>query len=81
KNADLSEEMQQDAVRYAILAVEKHSVEREITILIKRESEKKHRPTWQCTVGGKFDSSVSHETKHFTYFLLLGVNILLFEAG
>ncbi|XP_074966091.1 dynein light chain 2, cytoplasmic-like [Phalacrocorax aristotelis] len=37
KNADMSEEMQQDAVEYSILAIGKCNVEREIAALIKKE--------------------------------------------
>lgn len=43
--------------------------------------EKKYSPTWHCIVGRKFGSYVSHETKQFTLFLMLGGNILLFKAG
>uniref|UniRef100_A0A8C0BPT4 Dynein light chain n=1 Tax=Buteo japonicus TaxID=224669 RepID=A0A8C0BPT4_9AVES len=66
----MSEEMQQDAVECAILAIEKYN-----------GFEKKYSPTWHCIVGRKFGSYVSHETKHFTLFLVLGGNILLFKAG
>ncbi|XP_069651350.1 dynein light chain 2, cytoplasmic-like [Haliaeetus albicilla] len=81
KNADMSEEMQQDAVECAILAIGDYNVERETVALIKSEFEKKYSPTWHCIVGRKFGSYVSHETKHFTLFLVLGGNILLFKAG
>ena len=36
KDTDMSEEVQQDAVECAILAIEKYNVEREIAALIKR---------------------------------------------
>ncbi|NXU32440.1 DYL2 protein, partial [Thalassarche chlororhynchos] len=80
KDTDMSEEMQQRAMECVILAIEKYSVEREIADLIKREFEKKYSPTWHCIVGRKFGSCVSHETKHFIFFLMCGVNILLFKA-
>ncbi|XP_062445941.1 dynein light chain 2, cytoplasmic-like isoform X1 [Rhea pennata] len=81
KDTDMSEDMQQEAIDCAILALEKYNVEKEIAALIKREFEKKYSPTWHCIVGRKFGSYVSHETKHFIFFLVRGVNILLFKAG
>lgn len=81
KDTDMLEEMQQQAVQCAVLAIEKYSVEREIAALIKREFEKKYSPTWHCVVGRKFGSYVSHETKHFIFFLVRGLNVLLFKAG
>ncbi|XP_052651553.1 dynein light chain 1, cytoplasmic-like [Harpia harpyja] len=81
KNADMSEEMQQGSVECAILAIGEYNVERETVALMKSEFEKKYSPTWYCIVGRKFGSYVYHETKHFTFFLVLGGNILLFKAG
>ncbi|XP_040433247.1 dynein light chain 2, cytoplasmic-like [Cygnus olor] len=81
KDTDMAEEMQQQAVQCAVLAVEKYGLEREIAALIKREFEKKYSPTWPCVVGRKFGSYVSHETKHFIFFLVRGLNVLLFKAG
>ncbi|XP_010308935.2 dynein light chain 2, cytoplasmic [Balearica regulorum gibbericeps] len=77
KDMDMSEEVQQDAVECAILAIEKYNVEREIAALIKREFEKKYSPTWRCSVGRKFGSCVSHETKHVTFFPMRGVNMFV----
>ncbi|KOB65614.1 Cytoplasmic dynein light chain 2 [Operophtera brumata] len=59
KNADMSEEMQQDA----------------------KEFDKKYNPTWHCIVGRNFGSYVTHETRHFIYFYLGQVAILLFKSG
>ncbi|XP_015733679.1 dynein light chain 2, cytoplasmic-like [Coturnix japonica] len=81
KDTDMVEEMQQQAIQSALLATEKYTVEREIAALIKREFEKKYSPTWHCVVGRKFGSFVSHETKHFIFFVCRGLNVLLFKAG
>ncbi|GFG28951.1 hypothetical protein Cfor_00353 [Coptotermes formosanus] len=66
KNADMSEEMQQDA---------------DIAAYIKKEFDKKYNPTWHCIVGRNFGSYVTHETRHFIYFYLGQVAILLFKSG
>jgi hypothetical protein len=41
----------------------------------------KYSPTWHCIVGRNFGSYVTHETKHFIYFYLGQVAILLFKSG
>jgi dynein light chain LC8-type len=63
KNADMSEEMQQDAVDCATQAMEKYNIEKDIAAFIKREFDKKYNPTWHCIVGRNFGSYVTHETK------------------
>jgi len=63
KNADMAEEMQQDAVECATQALEKYNIEKDIAAFIKREFDKKHNPTWHCIVGRNFGSYVTHETK------------------
>ncbi|XP_041377675.1 dynein light chain 2, cytoplasmic-like isoform X1 [Gigantopelta aegis] len=81
KNADMSEEMQQDAVDCSTQAMEKYNIEKDIAAFIKKEFDKKYNPTWHCIVGRNFGSYVTHETKHFIYFYLGQVAILLFKSG
>ncbi|KAF5294360.1 hypothetical protein FQR65_LT10813 [Abscondita terminalis] len=81
KNADMSEDMQQDAVDCATQAIEKYNIEKDIAAFIKKEFDKKYNPTWHCIVGRNFGSYVTHETRHFIYFYLGQVAILLFKSG
>ncbi|XP_052806121.1 dynein light chain LC6, flagellar outer arm-like [Mya arenaria] len=81
KNADMSEDMQQDAVDCATQALEKFNIEKDIAAFIKKEFDKKYNPTWHAIVGRNFGSYVTHETKHFIYFYLGQVAILLFKSG
>merc|ERR1712166_939590 len=81
KNADMSEDMQQDAIDISTQALEKFNIEKDIAAFIKKESDKKYNPTWHCIVGRNFGSYVTHETKHFIYFYLGQVAILLFKSG
>merc|ERR1712244_199459 len=81
KNADMAEDMQQDAVDCATQALEKYNIEKDIAAFIKKEFDKKYNPTWHCIVGRNFGSYVTHETKHFIYFYLGQVAILLFKSG
>ncbi|XP_021548471.1 dynein light chain 1, cytoplasmic-like [Neomonachus schauinslandi] len=80
KNADMSE-MRQDSVECATQALEKCNVEKDTAAQIKKEFDKKYNPTWHCIVGRHFGSYVTHETKHFIYFCLGQVAILLFKSG
>uniref|UniRef100_A0A1I8H525 Dynein light chain 1, cytoplasmic n=1 Tax=Macrostomum lignano TaxID=282301 RepID=A0A1I8H525_9PLAT len=54
---------------------------KDIAAYIKKEFDKKYNPTWHCIVGRNFGSYVTHETKHFIYFYLGQVAILLFKSG
>merc|ERR1740129_1298253 len=72
KNADMAEDMQQDAIDCAT---------QDIAAFIKKEFDKKYNPTWHAIVGRNFGSYVTHETKHFIYFYLGQVAILLFKSG
>ena len=58
-----------------------YNIEKDIAAYIKKEFDKKYNPTWHCIVGRNFGSYVTHETKHFIYFYLGQVAILLFKSG
>jgi dynein light chain LC8-type len=77
----VAEDMQQDAIDCAAQAMEKYNIEKDIAAYIKKEFDKKYNPTWHCIVGRNFGSYVTHETKHFIYFYLGQVAILLFKSG
>ena len=94
KNADMSEDMQQDAIDCATQALEKYNIEKDIAAFIKKEFDRKYAvyqssfhqilrysPIWHCVVGRNFGSYVTHESKHFIYFYLGQVAILLFKSG
>ncbi|VEL34775.1 unnamed protein product [Protopolystoma xenopodis] len=54
KNADMPEEMQQDAVETCVIAMEKCNIEKDIAAYLKKEFDKKYHPTWHCIVGRNF---------------------------
>lgn len=60
KNADMPEEVQQEAVECAVRAFEKYSIEKDIAAFIKKEFDKKYGVTWHCIVGRNFGSYVTH---------------------
>ena len=81
KNADMSEDMQLEAISIAQKAQEIYQVEKDIASFIRKEFEARFNPTWHCIVGRNFGSFITHETKHFIYFYTGQVAILLFKAG
>ncbi|KAL0486445.1 dynein light chain [Acrasis kona] len=81
KNADMPEEVQNDAILVAQQALDKYSIEKDIAAYIKKEFDRKYNPTWHAVVGRNFGSYVTHETKHFIYFYLGQVAVLLFKSG
>ncbi|EFB19873.1 hypothetical protein PANDA_001454, partial [Ailuropoda melanoleuca] len=77
KNASMSEEMQQDSVECATQTL---NIGKDTTAHIK-EFSKKYNPTLHCIIGRNLGSYVTHETKHFIYYCLGQVAILLFVFG
>ncbi len=54
KNADMDEDMQQEAVETASSALEKANVEKDVAAAIKKGFDSKYGPTWHCIVGKNF---------------------------
>ncbi|RYP62653.1 hypothetical protein DL769_007215 [Monosporascus sp. CRB-8-3] len=80
KAADMTEDMQQEAIDVAQEAMGKFTIEKDIAQHIKRTFDERKGPTWHCIVGRNFGSFVTHETKHFIYFYLGHCAILLFKT-
>ncbi|KAK4231719.1 dynein light chain type 1-domain-containing protein [Podospora fimiseda] len=85
KSADMTEDMQQEAIEVAQEAMAKFTVEKDIAQHIKRTFDERKGPTWHAIVGRNFGSFVTHvnkqsETKHFIYFYLGHCAILLFKT-
>ncbi len=64
KNADMSEDMQQDAIDISTQALEKFNIEKDIAAFIKKEFDKKYNPTWHCIVGKKTFSFTNQKSQH-----------------
>jgi dynein light chain LC8-type len=81
KSADMSDAMQKEAENVAIQAMARYGVEKDIAAYIKKEFDMKYQPTWHCIVGRNFGSFVTHESKHFVYFNVDQLAILLWKSG
>ncbi|KAF2435601.1 dynein light chain type 1 [Tothia fuscella] len=80
KAADMSDDMQGEAIEVAQDAMTKFNIEKDIAQYIKKEFDSRKGATWHCIVGRNFGSFVTHETKHFIYFYLGHCAILLFKT-
>ncbi|KAF5316625.1 hypothetical protein D9619_006677 [Psilocybe cf. subviscida] len=80
KNVDMSEEMQQESVDIASAALEKYNIEKDIAAQIKKEFDRRYGATWHVVVGKNFGSYVTHETKHFIYFYIGTLAILIWKS-
>ena len=81
KNADILRTCNRMPLTAPPQALEKYNTEKDIAACIKKEFDKKYDPTWHCNVGRNFGSYIIHETKHFIYFHLGQVAVLLFKSG
>ncbi|KAI1844791.1 hypothetical protein JX266_009019 [Neoarthrinium moseri] len=60
KSADMTDDMQQEAIEVAQEAMQKFSIEKDIAQHIKRTFDDRKGPTWHCIVGRNFGSYVTH---------------------
>ncbi|KAK2785661.1 Dynein light chain [Onygenales sp. PD_12] len=60
KSADMSEDMQQEAIDVATEAMDKYHIEKDIAQYIKKEFDLRKGATWHCIVGRNFGSFVTH---------------------
>eukprot|EP00357_Protocruzia_adherens_P008916 CAMPEP_0115020728 /NCGR_PEP_ID=MMETSP0216-20121206/30370_1 /TAXON_ID=223996 /ORGANISM="Protocruzia adherens, Strain Boccale" /LENGTH=86 /DNA_ID=CAMNT_0002392761 /DNA_START=28 /DNA_END=288 /DNA_ORIENTATION=+ len=78
---DMEEEVITDAHTVASMAVEKHSLEKDISKVVKQHFDKKYGPNWHCIVGKDFSSSISYDAKHMLFFKAGQMQILLYRMG
>ena len=58
-----------------------HTIEQEIAGYIKGEFDKAYGPSWHCTVGRRFGTYVTHETKNYIFMSVGNLYILLYKCG
>eukprot|EP00210_Caulerpa_lentillifera_P005596 g5353.t1 len=83
KNADMADNMKQQAIEVAFTALSQHEVEKDIAAYIKKRFDELYGATWHCVVGRGFGSFITHEANHFIYFYMKASKqaVLLFKAG
>jgi len=81
KSVDMSDEMSQTALEVAKTSMRDFNVEKDIAQYIKKEFDARYGNTWHCIVGRNFGSFVTHETKHFIYFYVGNLAVLLYKTA
>ncbi|CAH8463586.1 unnamed protein product [Heterobilharzia americana] len=81
KSTDMPESAQQLAVDTAAIAMEKHSIEKILQVISRKNSISNILAHGSVLVGKDFGSYVTHEVNNFIYFYLQNVAVLLFKAG
>lgn len=81
KSVDMSDEMQNVALEVAKDAMKQNNVEKDIAQTIKKNFDQRYGNTWHCIVGRNFGSFVTHETKHFIYFYVGNLAVLLYKTA
>ena len=61
KNADMSDDMQREAVDCASEAMQCNTIEKDIAATIKKKFDIKFGPTWHCIVGRNFGRFVKFQ--------------------
>ena len=60
-------------------AIDNKETEKEISEFIKAFFDKKYSPNWHCVVGKHFASYVTYTSKHYIFFYIGQMAILLYK--
>eukprot|EP00352_Strombidinopsis_acuminata_P006964 CAMPEP_0176350882 /NCGR_PEP_ID=MMETSP0126-20121128/9803_1 /TAXON_ID=141414 ORGANISM="Strombidinopsis acuminatum, Strain SPMC142" /NCGR_SAMPLE_ID=MMETSP0126 /ASSEMBLY_ACC=CAM_ASM_000229 /LENGTH=76 /DNA_ID=CAMNT_0017701105 /DNA_START=53 /DNA_END=283 /DNA_ORIENTATION=- len=75
----MTAEMQQDVENQVNRALDKSMIEKEIAENIKKFFDEKYSPNWHCVVGKHFASYVTYTSKHYIFFYIGQMAILLYK--
>ncbi|OMJ67617.1 hypothetical protein SteCoe_35166 [Stentor coeruleus] len=78
---EMADDMRDDAIREASMAAEHKDSEKEISKAIKKYFDSKYQPCWNCVVGKSFNAYVSYQAKHFIFFYVKQISVLLYKMG
>ena len=79
KICEMTAEMQQDVENQVNRAIDKSMIEKEIAENIKKFFDEKYSPNWHCVVGKHFASYVTYTSKHYIFFYIGQMAILLYK--
>lgn len=81
KSTDMEQEMLDFAITTVQNAYERFNTEKEIAQEMKRAFEAAYTPIWHCIVGRLFSSYVTHEAKHYLYFYIGQMGVMIFKSA
>lgn len=76
---EMDPEMKLDVEQQINRAIDTRETEKEISEEMKRFFDKKYSPNWHCVVGKHFASYVSYTSKHYIFFYIGQLAILLYK--
>ena len=76
---EVNEDMKKDVVAQVNAALDKCVEEKDIAAYIKSHFDKKYAPNWHCVVGKSFASYVTYSSKHYIFFYIAQMAILLYK--
>ena len=76
---EINEDMKKDVEQVVNKALDENETEKQIASYIKGYFDKKYAPNWHCVVGKSFASYVTYSSKHYIFFYIAQMAILLYK--
>lgn len=76
---EMDQDMKNDVEQQVNRAIDQKETEKEISEFIKHFFDKKYSPNWHCVVGKHFASYVTYTSKHYIFFYIGQLAILLYK--
>jgi len=76
---EIGEDMKKDVEQVVNKALDEKETEKDIAAFIKAYFDKKYAPNWHCVVGKSFASYVTYSSKHYIFFYIAQMAILLYK--
>ena len=76
---EINDDMKKDVEIQVNQALDKCVEEKDIAASIKNHFDKKYAPNWHCVVGKSFASYVTYSSKHYIFFYIAQMAILLYK--
>ncbi len=76
---EMDQDMKNDVEQQVNRAIDSKETEKEISEYLKSFFDKKYSPNWHCVVGKHFASFVTYTSKHYIFFYIGQLAILLYK--
>lgn len=76
---EMTQDMKQDVEKQVNLALDRSDTEKIVSEQIKKFFDSKYGPNWHCVVGKHFASYVTYTSKHYIFFYMGQMAILLYK--
>jgi len=76
---EMSDEMKKEVETQVNSAMDNKETEKEISEFLKTYFDNKYSPNWHCVVGKHFASYVTYTSKHYIFFYIGQMAILLYK--